>query len=40
MLAQKVGIGTTAPQTTLDVKGNIRTGGTNTYTSLIHFQEG
>ena len=29
--AQNVGIGTTTPQTTLDVKGNQRIGGVNSY---------
>lgn len=32
LIAQNVGIGTTAPQATLDVKGNIRTGGGSNFT--------
>ncbi len=30
-ISQNVGIGTTTPQKTLDVKGNFRTGGSNTF---------
>src|SRR5712672_1331711 len=33
-LSQNIGIGTTTPQTTLDVKGNVRTGGISNFISF------